>query len=566
MKDEHFIIKSIAGQGLKGIAQEWNLDWPRVVINKPQATIILGDNGSGKSSIVAILEFCLQGRNGSWLNKTAKGMHALLNVTSHKQCYAQIVTGNGKKYKRTVGCDELRAPNPFLPFLGFTISPFVLRRYDIVRFIEQSPDSRQVVLWEYLSKGKVAHNENSRDAQAKEIEEQISTVDNELSRAYDAISKRCETAVNEIPENPNNLRDFLKGFTEFPGSSSNRKVDWGLINSFNKVLKHRRTLKELRRRKTSLLNKASLLTSLNPDVQQALTDASRWITDAFLSNSTIEIVDSVEIELADMKTLDIRLVLKDEAKTRVDPYLLLSEANIDLLALLFYLALIRESAKRGQEKVICLDDIFQSVDKVIRLRVLGLIASEFGGWEIIITTHDRSWAEAIRASFASHKMPTYQLELGRFDPIKGPIISGYQGVLLEQLELAVSRSDILTIRGIAGVVLEECCNNLSMRIGSSIKRKPGDRYTLGDLWPSILKQLKATQLAPSCRKLDASLFLRNYVLAHYNESAIDVSDAELREFGQDVVNFVGAVTCRECGTLLMAKQGALVCKCGDLMV
>jgi energy-coupling factor transporter ATP-binding protein EcfA2 len=566
MKNVHFIIKSIAGQSLKGIAEEWILHWPRVINNKPQATIILGDNGSGKSSIVALIEFCLQGRNGSWLNKTAKGTHALLNVTSQRECYAQIVTGDGKKYRRTVSGNEPRTPNPFLPFLGFEISPFVLRRYDIVRFIEQSPESRQVVLWEYLSKGKVAHNENSREVKAKENEEQILEVKNELSKAYDRISRRCETSISQIPENPNQLRDFLKAFTGFPSDSSNRKVDWGLISLFNKVLKHRKTLKELRRRKSSLLGKASLLTSLNPDVQKALTDASRWITDAFLSNATIEIVNSVEIKLADMKSLDIRLVLKDEARTRVDPYLLLSEANIDLLALLFYLALIRESAKRGQEKIICLDDIFQSVDKVIRLRVLDLVASEFGGWEVIITTHDRSWAEAIKASFVSHRVPTYQLELERFDPVKGPVISSYQGSLLEQLEIAVSRSDTLSIRGLAGVALEECCNKLSMSIGSSIKRKPGDKYTLGDLWPSIHKQLKLTSLAPACRKLDASLFLRNYVVAHYNESAIDVSDAELVEFGVDVATFIGSVTCRECGTHIMTKQGMLMCRCGKLVV
>ena len=197
---------------------------------------------------------------------------------------------------------------------------------------------------------------------------------------------------------------------------------------------------------------------------------------------------------------------------------------------------------------------------------MDLVASEFGGWEVIITTHDRSWAEAIRASFVSHRVPTYQLELERFDPVKGPVISSYQGSLLEQLELAVSRSDTLSIRGLAGVALEECCNKLSMSIGSSIKRKPGDKYTLGDLWPSIHKQLKSTSLAPACRKLDASLFLCNYVVAHYNESAIDISDAELVEFGVDVATFIGSVTCRECGTHIMNKQGMLMCRCGKLVV
>lgn len=561
-----FVLSSITGQGLKGVSREWVLNWPRVIDKKPQATIILGDNGSGKSTIIAMIEFCLQGRNGSWLNKSSKGTHALLNVASTQSVYAEVVTTSGKKYKRTISLDERKTPNPFLPFQGFEVSPFVLRRYDIVRFIEQSPESRQIVLWEYLSKGKLAHTEKGRDVQLKDIEEQILVLKSNITKLYDSISRRCDNRISQLPENLNQLRDYLKMFTDFPSDSANKKIDWGLVKSYEKIVKLRRDLKNLSRKQENLLNKTSLLTSLNSDVQLVLSNASRWITEAFLSNSTIGIVRSIEIELANMKSLDIKLVLNDEAATRVDPYLVLSEANIDLLALLFYLALIRESGNRGQEKVICLDDIFQSVDKVIRFRVLELIASQFGGWEIIIATHDRSWAEAIRAAFGSHKIPVYQLELGRFDPVKGPILSDYNGSFAEQLELAVKRHDALSVRGLAGVALEECCNRLSMSIGSSIKRKPHDKYTLGDLWPSIRKQLIKTQLNPVCSKLDSSLFLRNYALAHYNEPAVDVSDAELIEFGLNVVAFLRAVSCQACGTYITAKQGMLVCKCGGLLV
>ena len=55
-----------------------------------------------------------------------------------------------------------------------------------------------------------------------------------------------------------------------------------------------------------------------------------------------------------------------------DPLGLFSEANLDLLAFLIFLAVAKEAAERGQARLLVLDDVLQSVDAVFRARVSAL--------------------------------------------------------------------------------------------------------------------------------------------------------------------------------------------------
>jgi energy-coupling factor transporter ATP-binding protein EcfA2 len=564
MEDFSFPIKKVVGEGIKGVLARWAIDWPRALGRNNQVTIVLGDNGSGKSTIISIIEFCLQARNGSWLNKAAKGVDALLHASGSGSCYAEVTTCDGKKYRRNATTiDGQAAPSPLFPYLGFEVSPFDLRRYDIVRFIEQGSESRQIVLWEYLSKVPIAHKEKKQQEKLQELETERKTLEAKLVDLYSKLASRCRVNASQLPVNSNELREYLKDFTEFPTHNSQSQVNWAITKAYNEISECQRKLKNAKRNYSALLGKAGLLASTSSDVQEVLANAADWITKAFLENSTIEIVRSIEIRLADKRALEITLLLNDEMCTRVDPYLVLSEANIDLLAFLFYLALIRESGARGQIKLMCLDDIFQSVDKVIRLRVLDLIATEFAEWELIITTHDRSWAEAIKAVFLSRKIPVCQIDLGNFKASKGPSAMYSKGALSDKLRNAVADNDSIAIRALAGIAFEECCNKLSMSIGAAIKRKPFDKYTIGDLWPAILARLRNTSLVRASQKLDASLHLRNYAIAHYNESAIDVSEAEIVDFGRDIVNFIDCVFCTKCDTYITRKGPSWACKCGN---
>ena len=69
----------------------------------------------------------------------------------------------------------------------------------------------------------------------------------------------------------------------------------------------------------------------------------------------------------------------------------------------------------------------------------------------------------------------------------------------------------------AGYLLEYMCEKLSCILSTSIKRKYGDRYTIGDLWPGIYKELKKSLAKNDFSEINDLLYLRNMVGSHYNE-------------------------------------------------
>ena len=68
---------------------------------------------------------------------------------------------------------------------------------------------------------------------------------------------------------------------------------------------------------------------------------------------------------------------------RLNPVQVLSEASLDLLTLLVLIEVHVECAQLGQERIIALDDVFQSVDSVHRVRTLEYMAGRLRGWQVI---------------------------------------------------------------------------------------------------------------------------------------------------------------------------------------
>ena len=74
-----------------------------------------------------------------------------------------------------------------------------------------------------------------------------------------------------------------------------------------------------------------------------------------------------------------------------------------------------------------------------------------------------------------------------------------------------------------------------MIIGSGLERKKDDRYTIGDLWPGILKKMKTTKAKEIFLNLNNEIELRNIAGAHFNEWALSLSREEAVEFAKDVL-------------------------------
>ena len=283
-------------------------------------------------------------------------------------------------------------------------------------------------------------------------------------------------------------------------------------------------------------------------LQNIMLEISPNVTTAFKKISrTNDYVRGIEIHVANQSdmSLDFTVVLENEEK--ISPVMLFSEANRDLLALLIYFEYIFYSVKFGQAKVLVLDDIFQSVDSTIRFKVMQYLIDRFYDWQIIITTHDRLWKEQLTQLFRNHSKPLFQFEIMSWSFKRGPRIVGSSNNFDEKLQKAMEVGSTADVCASAGYLLEYMCEKLSVILSTSIKRKYGDRYTIGDLWPGIFKELKKTQGKVVFTELNDLLYLRNMVGSHYNEWSLSLSRAEANDFAKAVLDSYYLVCCRKCG-------------------
>src|SRR5260370_18083510 len=80
----------------------------------------------------------------------------------------------------------------------------------------------------------------------------------------------------------------------------------------------------------------------------------------------------------------------------VKPTQILSEAYLDLLALLILLGVTRACVARGQTRFLVLDDVWQSIDSIHRQAILqNVLSKRFHDCKLMVTVHDRLWARVI---------------------------------------------------------------------------------------------------------------------------------------------------------------------------
>jgi hypothetical protein len=260
----------------------------------------------------------------------------------------------------------------------------------------------------------------------------------------------------------------------------------------------------------------------------------------------------------------VQLVLQDDQTC--SPIQLLSEANLDLLALLFFVAVAEESASRGQAKLLILDDVFQSVDATIRVSFLDYLLQRMSDWQLLITVHDRLWHAQARQLFQRYGVPVIDRRIARWSFSGGPVIRDLRLSPGASLREARDAGAAVRLCSEAGLLLETIADQLSYRLPISVTRRRDDRYTLGDLWPGISKALSRTVAAPAAIAVDKWLHLRNLLGAHFNEWATMVSDTEADAFADAVLQLLECVCCAACGKWVEPLPGASrwICKCGKL--
>src|SRR5439155_6574919 len=122
------------------------------------------------------------------------------------------------------------------------------------------------------------------------------------------------------------------------------------------------------------------------------------------------------------------------------------------------------------------------------------------------------------------------------------------------IEGAIQTGEVYQICSEAGLLLERLSNHLSHTLPISVTRRRDDRYTLGDLWPGVLKALRRTSSRDAAEGVERWMHLRNLLGAHFNEWANSLSRSEAEEFGVAVRNLTVALWCGSCGTWVEAVR------------
>jgi len=476
---------------------------------------------------------------------------------------------DGRTVERRASLDELgayrfsgdRAP------VEFRRVPMSLKRADILKFLGTSP----------LERGRLfmGHSLDDLLSGSGVATDETEVIRNELHNAKASMRAAAAPLAQRLGEEPPKSAaaiDELLTEHVYKGVPVEHRSRLVIHRSFvNDVAAIERWRSEVARLndvlRTTTRGTPAVIARLRA-MHDILGDVSDWLTHAFLAVTGARHVTRLDALYGAASDMSIELFAVMSNGARKTPQQVFSEGYQDLVALLYFLAVLRAAGERGQARVLILDDVLQSVDAGIRVALMDLVVREFGDWQLLVTVHDRLWRTQLRDVFQRAGHPIAEVDIRGWDFDRGPALSGATDAdPAASLWAALEAEDPHTVCGVAGRVLELACDRMSWTIPISVKRRRGDAYTLGDLWPGTAKELRVTNLAGTVADVDRWLHLRNAAGAHYNEWAESITWAEAGRFGWAVAELVAAVHCSSCGQWVERRGSrSYACRCGSTEV
>jgi len=244
-----------------------------------------------------------------------------------------------------------------------------------------------------------------------------------------------------------------------------------------------------------------------------------------------------------------------------------SEGHLDSLGIVVFLAFIKEF--NGDLNLLVLDDVFTTVDRSHRQRVASLLFDEFAGYQMILTTHDRLWAEELLTTMRAAGLQPVALNLRPWDVRRGvdwvEFVEERWNEYRERAETHVQSAVADTGRD-----LEKFLCRMRYHLLLSVPARLGDQYTIGDLYDPFFGWFKKrsvqcpefdTRLEKLKAKLDVHWRQRNWAGAHYNEWGENLSATEAGDFIGLVEELANLFRCPGCGSLVEYDERAGVLFC-----
>lgn len=564
-------IRKLEIENFRGITDKRTLDFTDKQ-GKALSAIIYGDNGTGKSSIIDAIEYNLQCKlyryiiyenqysptilNFSKLNDTVSTKVEFDNNTSNLRSLSKWDDGI---YHSSV--DEMHQ--------DFDKVSFFIRRNDINMFTLTEVSQRLIFLSQFIYDNNGIFNRLARDPETKYLA--IHTERNKEEK---------EKIIDELAKLTGNSKELISQYSLFMEETYN-----AIFVPFGEERYHRipiekekfSRIKELSVKLRELEREILFFQEYNKRLEEGpgegfeevvmpfIYKASDFLNDSFIKISGVDYVKRVLFVSDTLNPYSVHLMLELKNGEYTECHHILSEANYDLLILLLYLSLIRTGVEKGQSKVLVLDDVLQSVDSKLRANFISYILKELKDWQIIITCHDRLWLSQLKYLFhlENHQFAKFSISNWNFND--GPVIEKVSPLKYDDtLEKAIESNNIKIIASMAGLFLEMICQHLSVSLQVAVPRRPDDKYTIGDLWNPLMKQLKKTNLKELVEQIDSKKIVRNMLSCHYNEWAIAMSDSEILEFANSVLELYKKTFCKECGSWISRSNADKIiaeCKC-----
>jgi len=259
-----------------------------------------------------------------------------------------------------------------------------------------------------------------------------------------------------------------------------------------------------------------------------------------------------------------------------DPRGYYSDAHLDTLGLSIFLALRRWYRKQQPEfDLLVLDDVLTSVDTAHSVTLSQIILREFQDYQLLLTTHDRIWFEHMRDIQARCRVANTFINkiIHRWSIDEGPDI---REPLDERRKInaVILSGTPQEIAGAAGRLFEHILQEMRYTLRLSVEAKRGEQYEIGDLWPAFYKEVRTTyptfyeQSKQTLESLDVRWPIRNWIGAHFNEWAQNVSHNTAEGFAAAVSSLFDSVFCDSCRRFIEPSTtplGQLACRRGEKM-
>ena len=271
------------------------------------------------------------------------------------------------------------------------------------------------------------------------------------------------------------------------------------------------------------------------------------------------------------------------------PHAMHSEGHQDSMGLCLYLALA-EHLTKGKIDTVILDDVVMSVDADHRRQLCQVFTKFFPDRQIIITTHDKTWANQLKSEGVVAPSKG-MVEFYNWELATGPQVNSTTDIwgLIQQ---DLKKTDVPAAAARLRRGSEEYFATVSDALQASVRYKESGKWELGDFLPAAMSQYKellkkAQKSATSweyseefeklkeLESLSSQVFARSNAeqwginaAVHYNQwlNLTDKDFIPLVEAFQDLWNLF---RCSGCGSVLKVaisgpKPVQVFCNCGKV--